>query len=361
MHSYQQHANLENKAMPLRASTQHLCISHQPCKACTCISGTVHLKERCTIENVNPEVPENTHSYRQHGALKISYNAKQIASCSLLQNLSEGGGDSDEAAQRYQDFLSIVKSKETKDVSTSEEVDMLLAMVKHAKDGPCTVEDLQDARKLRLGLLLLYQARIGQKNLVESTSIHINYDKLPVMKSSKNKLGNAMGLDSQLLVSGFSKLKDVRSPPGKPKQKITGKSLRDKKPGPSTQKHSSKKYVTEEDDNDEAVEPNASRLPVADMDDEPSDQPDAGNESRRHNVADSDLYKRVKADDTEKSTRQNFLVHAVLVDVHHKYQPITAKAVYGKAKSLTTDKVLEKLSGLSAEHREMLFKKDDGQ
>jgi hypothetical protein len=52
---------------------------------------------------------------------------------------------------------------------------MLIAMAKHAHDGPYTIADLKDARKLRLGLLLLYQARIGQKNLtatvIESTTL----------------------------------------------------------------------------------------------------------------------------------------------------------------------------------------------
>lgn len=132
---------------------------------------------------------------------------------------------------------------------------MLLAMVKHARHGQYTVADLQDARKLRLGLLLLYQARIGQKNLIESTSIHINYDKLPAMDSTNKKLGKTLDLDSELLVSGFSKLKDMGNPSGKPKQKIVGKSLREKK-----LKSSAKQPVTEDGDG-ETIEPIAADTP----------------------------------------------------------------------------------------------------
>jgi hypothetical protein len=112
------------------------------------------------------------------------------------EDFSDVEENSGEAAKRYKEYLETLRGQETKEVSASEEADMLIAMVKHANDGPCTVGDLKDARKLRLGLLLLYQARIGQKNLIESTSIHTNYESTtssqlwtPLNRNSENRWG----------------------------------------------------------------------------------------------------------------------------------------------------------------------------
>jgi hypothetical protein len=117
---------------------------------------------------------------------------------SIKMDISDVEEDSDEAAQLYQEYLQSIKGKETMNVNTSEEADMLIAMTKHANDSLCTIEYLKDVRKLQPGLLLLYQARTGQKNLIESTSIHINYDKLPQMETADKKFGKALELDTGL-------------------------------------------------------------------------------------------------------------------------------------------------------------------
>lgn len=116
-------------------------------------------------------------------------------------NFSYAEEDSD--GIEYRVYLQSTRSKETMNVTRSEEADMLVAMVKHANGGVYTIEDLMDTRKLRLGLLLLYQARIGQQTLIKSTSIHVHYGKLPELDSTQNKLGKSSGLDSELLVAGF--------------------------------------------------------------------------------------------------------------------------------------------------------------
>jgi hypothetical protein len=92
---------------------------------------------------------------------------------------------------------------------------------------------LSTADILPIWLSGVYRRMVSvSKDLIESTSIHVNYDKLPLMDSTNKKLGKALELDSEILVSRFTKLKDSKrlSEKDKVKQKITGPSLRDKKP-----------------------------------------------------------------------------------------------------------------------------------
>jgi hypothetical protein len=113
--------------------------------------------------------------------------------------------DVDQTTRAYQLQLDALRKLEREQSLMTDEAETLMAMVRLAHDGECTAADLEDSMKLRLGLLLLYHARIGKRNIIESSSIHIRYDKLPVRESAMEKYADSIQLDQALVTAAFTK------------------------------------------------------------------------------------------------------------------------------------------------------------
>lgn len=170
---------------------------------------------------------------------------------------------------------------------------------------------LSTADSLPIWLSGVYRRMVSvSKNLIESTSIHVNYDKLPLIDSTNKKLGKALDLDSEILVSGFTKLKGLKrlSEKDKVKQKITGPSLRDKKlkssgkqkttgksPRDKKSRSSGKQALSKKAVHEDV----ASDAEEAEMEDTVVDNEAAASEpiDDNNNIEDSQLYKRVKKRD----------------------------------------------------------------
>jgi hypothetical protein len=195
------------------------------------------------------------------------------------------------------------------------------------------------------------------------------------MDSTQQKLGKSLGLDSDLLVSKFTKFKDTKETSEKDKdkvkQKISGPSLRDKKP-----KSSGKQKTTGKSPRDKksrssgkqalgkkAVhEDVASDAEEAEMEDTVVDNEAAASEpvDDDNNIEDSELYKRAKKRDLRWNTKYDtldFYSDMNSSNVIYVYTNILQKAVFGESEKMLPTEVLDKLKELDPQQRRMVFEK----
>jgi hypothetical protein len=248
---------------------------------------------------------------------------------------------------------------------------------------------LSTANILSIWLSGVYRRVVSvSKNLIKSTSIHINYDKLPLMDSTNKKLGKALELNSDLLVPRFTKLEDVkrRCEKDKVKQKINAPSLRDKKPkssgnqkttGKSDKKYkssakqkiaggsprakkskssgkpaTSKKAVHEDAESDAE----GAEMESIVVENEPVDNEPVDNNAIEH----SELYKLFEKRDPRWSSEYDtvdFYSDMTASSVQYAYWKIMEMAVFGESEGLRSTEVLDKLKELDAQHRGMVFEK----